>query len=104
MIPGSSFRTVTVGGSNRSGTRTTAPAMSAVAIPNPSKASCAAAPKFAARGGRDSWAARLGRIHENGIARAAPAVAKIAETHATATANPARLRMYTVETKKLRDI
>ena len=104
VSPGNSFRTVTVGGSNRSGTRTTAPAMSTATIPIPNNASDTAAPTSDPSGGRDSWAARLGRIQENGMARAAPAAAKSAETPATATTKPARLRMYTVETKKLNDI
>src|SRR3989475_7071373 len=103
MIPGSSLRTLTVGGSYRSGTRIAAPAIRAPTMPNPNRARDAAAARFVPRGGRSPWAARRGRIQEKGRGRAAPAVAKIPETNAAAAINPARLRLERGETEKLRD-
>src|SRR3989454_737341 len=53
MIPGSSLRAATLGGSNRSGTSTTAPPMRAVTIPSPSERSAAAPPALAPSGRGD---------------------------------------------------
>src|SRR2546427_10961292 len=104
MIPGSSLRTLTIGGSYRSGTRIAAPAIRAPTMPNPNRARDAAAVRFVPRGGRSSGAARLGRVPEKGMARAAPAGAKIPGKNATATVKPARLPMERGEKGKLRDL
>src|SRR5256712_6036567 len=76
MIPGSSLRTLTVGGSYRSGTRIAAPAIRAPTMPNPNRARDAAAARFVPRGGGGSGAAWTRGGQEKGLGRAAPAVAE----------------------------
>src|SRR5256712_4382365 len=101
MIPGSSLRTLTVGGSYRSGTRIAAPAIRAPTMPNPNRARDAAAARFVPRGGRRSCAAGLRRVPGEGVGGGGPPGAGNPGTNPTATIKPARLRLYRDVTEKL---
>src|SRR5207244_6783715 len=73
---GSASRAATARGSNCSGTRRTAAATRATTIPRPARIGRTAAIASAGKGGRCSWAARPGKIQDNGRLRVVPAAAK----------------------------